>query len=469
MDGIPEDFCFDKLPEDIDHFEPILESAIDRMPMLATPASSTFFNGPESFTPDDRYLLGETPEVRDLFVASGFNSIGIQSSGGAGMVLAQWIRDGHPPFDLSDVDIRRLIRSRGNRATCKRPHGRERSACSMPCTGPTGSTRTARGVRRSPLPRPAEGARRRVSARSPAGSAPTGSPAPGVEPEYRYSWGRQNWFDHMRRANAEPCANAVGLFDQSSLRQVPGRGPRRLAVLQPHLAPTTSTCAGPDRLHAMAERARRHRGRPHRHAPRRDRFLVVTGAAAADPRPRLAASAISRTRRAAVATDVTSGLPMLCAHGAAIARAAGQADRRGPLQRSLPVRHLARDRDRLCPGPGEPHHLCRRAGLGALCPGRIRQRTSSTPIVAAGHEFGLSPAGMHTMNNCRIEKAYRHWGHDIADEDTPLEAGLGFCLSPGTSPAASSAGQPCSSRRSSGFSPSAWSRSGSRIEPSARP
>ena len=93
MDGIPEDHEFETFPEDYDHFEPVLEKAVARMPLLETAGIALFFNGPESFTPDDRYYLGEAPFVDDLFVATGFNSIGIQSSGGVGRVLADWIKD----------------------------------------------------------------------------------------------------------------------------------------------------------------------------------------------------------------------------------------------------------------------------------------------------------------------------------------------------------------------------------------
>src|SRR6056300_280904 len=95
MDGIPENFEFDALPEDIDHFEPILERAINRLPVLAEAGIQMFFNGPESFTPDNRYLLGEAPELRTFFVAAGFNSVGIQSAGGAGKVLAEWMHKGN--------------------------------------------------------------------------------------------------------------------------------------------------------------------------------------------------------------------------------------------------------------------------------------------------------------------------------------------------------------------------------------
>ncbi len=108
-EGIPEDFCFDQLPDDFEHFEPILEAALRRMPALAGIGIQTFFNGPESFTPDNHYYLGEAPGLPGLFVAAGFNSIGIQSAGGVGKVLAEWMRDGHPSMDLWSVDIRRAM------------------------------------------------------------------------------------------------------------------------------------------------------------------------------------------------------------------------------------------------------------------------------------------------------------------------------------------------------------------------
>ena len=108
LDSIPEDFSFGQFPEDWDHFEPAMMNAIHRVPKLEEAGIQLFFNGPESFTPDDRYILGEAPELRNFYVAAGFNSIGIQSSGGAGKVLAEWIVNGHPPMDLSDVDIRRF-------------------------------------------------------------------------------------------------------------------------------------------------------------------------------------------------------------------------------------------------------------------------------------------------------------------------------------------------------------------------
>ena len=150
MAGIPEDFCFDELPNDMDHFMPVLERAMARMPALEHTGIRTWFCGPESFTPDNRYHLGEVPETKGLFVACGFNSIGIQSAGGVGKVMAEWIRDGHAPLDLWDVDIRRTLPHQSNAR-----YLRERVS---ECLGllyaphwPFYQYRTARGVRKSPL------------------------------------------------------------------------------------------------------------------------------------------------------------------------------------------------------------------------------------------------------------------------------------------------------------------------------
>ena len=128
-EGIPEDFCFDSLPEDFEHFEPILDMAVKRVPLLANAGIKLFFNGPESFTPDDRYLIGETSEVSGLFCACGFNSVGILSSGGVGKALSEWIRDGRPP-----------CRSSRTGSTCSTAPPR-RSACCSTCTGPIASSR----------------------------------------------------------------------------------------------------------------------------------------------------------------------------------------------------------------------------------------------------------------------------------------------------------------------------------------
>jgi glycine/D-amino acid oxidase-like deaminating enzyme len=150
MAGIPEDFEFDQLPEDFDHFEPILENACNRVPLLANAGIHTFFNGPESFTPDDAYHLGLAPEMDNFWVAAGFNSIGIQSAGGAGMVLSQWMDTGEKPFAVGDVDISRMQPFQGNKQYLG-----ERSTETLGLLYadhyPYRQKATARGVRRTPF------------------------------------------------------------------------------------------------------------------------------------------------------------------------------------------------------------------------------------------------------------------------------------------------------------------------------
>ena len=135
MDGISESFEFDQLQEDFDHFEPILEKAVNRMPMLGEAGIHTFFNGPESFTPDNAYHLGLAPEMDNVWVAAGFNSIGIQSAGGAGMALAHGWTRGAKPFDLGDVDISRMQPFQGNKHYSSSA-SKEPSACFTPITSP---------------------------------------------------------------------------------------------------------------------------------------------------------------------------------------------------------------------------------------------------------------------------------------------------------------------------------------------
>src|SRR3954469_21271437 len=150
INGIPESFSFDSLPDDLEHIEPLLEAAIGRIPVLGDVGIQLFFNGPESFTPDDRYYLGETPEAKGLWVAAGFNSIGIQSAGGAGKVLADWIVDGYPPMDLWDVDVRRVMPFQRNRRYLK-DRTVEALGLLYAMHWPFRQPESARGVRRSAL------------------------------------------------------------------------------------------------------------------------------------------------------------------------------------------------------------------------------------------------------------------------------------------------------------------------------
>ncbi|NIY96527.1 FAD-dependent oxidoreductase, partial [Salipiger sp. HF18] len=241
MDGIPETFEFDQLPEDFDHFEPILEAAVNRMPMLAEAGIHTFFNGPESFTPDDRYYLGEAPELKNYWVAAGYNSIGIISSGGAGMALSQWMDSGEPPFDLWEVDIRRAQPFQRNRRYL-RERVTETLGLLYADHFPYRQMASARGVRRSVLHDQLK-ARGAVFGEVAGHERANWFAEPGQEPEYRYSWKRQNWFANQR-AEHMALRDGVGLLDMSSFGKIRVEGRDALSFLQKVCANNMDVAAG---------------------------------------------------------------------------------------------------------------------------------------------------------------------------------------------------------------------------------
>lgn len=425
MAGIPEDFCFDTLPEDHEHFEPILDAAVRRVPALANAGIQLFFNGPESFTPDDRYYVGETPEVENLFVATGFNSVGIAASGGAGKVLAQWIVDRRPPLDLCDVDVRRVMPFQGNRRYL---HDRtvETLGLLYAMHWPYYQYRTARGARRTPLHD------RLVAAGACMGETagwerPNWFASPGSRPAYRYSYGRQNWFDACR-AECEAVRDRVALFDQTCFAKFIVQGPDAARFLN-HIS--TANVDVPDGRIVYTQWLNDRGGIEADLTITRlteCEFMVVTSAICqtrdlAWVRRQLAA----RDSLRCTVTDVTPGVAMLGIMGPRsrqLLEAVAGADLSNtthPFGRSREIEiGYARVRASRITYVGE---LGWELYLSAEHCLDVYER-----LVEAGADVGLAHAGYHAMGACRVEKGYRHWSHDIADEDTPLESGLGFTV-----------------------------------------
>jgi heterotetrameric sarcosine oxidase gamma subunit len=422
--GIDEEHAFVTLPEDMNHFEPILSNAINRVPLLETAGIQLFFNGPESFSPDNRYYLGETPEVKNCYVATGFNSIGIQSSGGAGLVLSQWIKNGYPPMDVNGMDIRRIhpfqsVRNYvGQRVT-------ETLGLLYAMHWPYRQAETARGVRRSPIYEQTKnlGA---VFGEVNGWERPNWYTRDGIKPEYEYSYGRQNWFpcaDYEAKQLMAKCA----FFDQSSFAKYSVEGRDACRVLnnisannvdvEPGRVVYTQWCNERGGIEADLTVTRLEE----------DKFLVVTGAV---PQIRDMAWLKRHTPDEAhcIATDITSGLPMIAVMGpnsrSLLQRLSGSdlSNTAFPFATSKEIEiGYARVRASRITYVGE-------LGWELYIPTEFVAHVFER-LIEAGAEFGLTPAGMHTMNNCRTEKAYRHWGHDISDEETPIEAGLGFAIS----------------------------------------
>ncbi len=424
MNGIPESFAFETLPEDYEHFEPVLEKAVARVPLLETAGIALFFNGPESFTPDDRYYLGEAPFKRDLFVACGFNSIGIQSSGGAGKVLADWIKDGYPPIDMADVGIKRVHPFQTNRGYL---HDRTTETLGLlyAMHWPYRQVETARGVRRSPF-------HDRLLKLGACMGEVSGWERPnwfapaGVKPEYQYSYRRQNWFPYAQ-AEAEALRDHVALFDQTSFAKFRVEGRDSAATLDRISANKVDVEPG----RVVYTQWLNERGGIEADLTvtrlAETEFMVVT-AGAAQIRDFAWLKRHIPGDAHCIATDVTSGLPMLGLMGpksrALLEKLSGEdlSNAAFPFGRSKEIEiGYARVRASRITYVGE-------LGWELYVPAEFAAHVFDT-LMEAGQEFGLKPAGMHGMNNARMEKGYRHWGHDIGDEDTPLEAGLGFVVS----------------------------------------
>lgn len=425
MEGIREDFCFDQLPEDFDHFAPILEMAVNRMPMLETAGIHTFFNGPESFTPDDRYYLGEAPELKGYWVAAGYNSIGIVSSGGAGMALAQWMNDGEPPFDLWEVDIRRAQPFQKNRSYLKERVS-ETLGLLYADHFPYRQMATARGVRRSPIHEQLK-ARGAVFGEAAGWERANWFARDGQEREYRYSWKRQNWFENQREEHLA-VRSGVGLFDMTSFGKIRVEGRDAQAFLQRLCANEMNVDPGRVVYTQMLNtRGGIESDLTVTRLSQTAFFLVVPGATL----QRDLAWLRKHVRdEFVVITDVTAAESVHCVMGP---RARELMQKVSPNDFSNEAHPFATAREiEIGMGLARAHRVTYVGELGwELYVSTDQAAHVFETLELAGADVGLKLCGLHTLDSCRIEKAFRHFGHDITDEDHVLEAGLGFAVKPG--------------------------------------
>ena len=423
MNGIPEDFSFETLPEDWDHFEPIMEKAMHRFPLLERAGIKLFFNGPESFTPDDRFSLGEAPNLENFYVAAGFNSIGVQSSGGAGKVLAEWIKHGHAPDDLWQVDVARWMPFQVNKRYL---HDRTVEGLGLlyAMHWPFRQVETARGVRHSPLHARLE-ASNACFGEANGWERPNWFAKQGEVPEYRYSFGPQNWFEHSAEEH-RAVREQVGLFDLSSFVKFELAGRDAEQVLNQVCANNVSVPVG----RMVYTQWLNERGGIEADLTvtrlEAEKFLIVTGVALQTKDFHWLRSRIPSGAHAHL-TDVTSGLATLAVMGP---------NARNLLQ-ALTADDLSND--------AFPFGTSRVIDMGYA---RVRASRVSyvgelgwelypasefavgvyDAIAEEGQSHGLKLAGYHALNSLRIEKAFRHWGHDIGPVDSPIQAGLSFAV-----------------------------------------
>jgi 4-methylaminobutanoate oxidase (formaldehyde-forming) len=422
MSGIPKDFEFDQLPEDFDHFEPILEAACERMPILAEAGIQTFFNGPESFTPDDAYHLGLAPELDNFWVAAGFNSIGIQSAGGAGMALAEWMDSGSKPFDLGDVDISRMQPFQGNK---KYLFERSKETLGLLYADhfPYLQKKTARNIRRTPFHHQllSQGA---VMGEIAGWERANWFADKGQKRLYEYTWKRQNWFENSAREHRSIREN-IGMYDMSSFGKIriEGRDATKFLnfvaggqydveigkIVYSQFLNNAGGIEADVTITRLTESA----------------YLVVTPAAT-----RLA-DQIWLSRNIGdfnvVITDVTAGEGVLAIMGPS-SRKLLQMVSPNSFDNDVNPFGTAQEIE-IGMGLARVHRVTYVGELGwEVYVSSDQAGHIFDTLFDAGQDLDMKLCGMHMMDSLRIEKGFRHFGHDITCEDHVLEAGLGFAV-----------------------------------------
>jgi 4-methylaminobutanoate oxidase (formaldehyde-forming) len=428
LDGIPADFNDKLLAPDWEQFAPLMENAVRRIPALAAAEVVRLIHGPEAFTPDGEFILGEAHDIAGFFVAAGFCAHGIAGAGGAGRIVADWIVDGDPGLDLWHMDLRRFgPQYRSRRLVTER--AREIYGTYYDIRYPHQERETGRGLRLSP-----------VHARLHELGAVLGEKA---------GWERPNWFEPNAAGGSEarrprgfagriwsPAIEAehratrerVALFDESSFAKLDVIGPGALGLLQRLTANDVDRPVGAVTYTSMLNA----RGGIEcdftvtRLAA--DRFRIVTGSAFGTHDRGWIARHLPRDGSVAV-VDVTGGFACLGLFGPRardVLAAVTDADVSNAGFPYLTARELAIGR---APALAVRVTYVGELGWELYVPSEYGVEVWDA-ITEAGRPHGLAPAGYRAIDSLRLEKGYRYWSADITPDDTPYEAGLGFAVKP---------------------------------------
>ena len=421
--GVPEDFAFRLLDEDWDHFEPLMQQALARVPALAEAGIKQMVNGPESFTPDGNFILGESPELRRFYVGAGFNAFGIASAGGAGRALAEWIAGDEAPMDLWPVDIRRF--GQPHRDTdWVRTRTREAYAKHYTMAWPFEEHRSGRPRRVSPL-YPLLAEQGAVFGEKLGWERPNWFAPPGVDASDVYSYGRQNWFVQVGEEH-RACRERVALFDQTSFAKYELRGPGAEAALQWLCANDVGKPQGAVTYTQMLNAKGGIECDLSVTRLAEDHFYIVTGTGFAthdlDWIARHIPAGCDATLR-----DVTGEFSVLALMGP---RARDVLSAVTPDDVSETAFPFARYREIRIAG-------CSLRAMRISYVGELGwelhvpvddARAVYTALMEAGKTAGIVNAGYRAIESLRLEKGMRAWGSDIGPDHTPLEAGLGWAV-----------------------------------------
>jgi glycine cleavage system aminomethyltransferase T/glycine/D-amino acid oxidase-like deaminating enzyme len=420
-DALPYPFEFQLLEEDWDHFAILMDSAIARIPVLAETGIKMFYNGPESFTPDNQFILGEAPELRNFFVGAGFNSVGIASAGGAGRALAEWIIGGEPSLDLSVVDIRRFAAFNGNNQWL---HDRVSEVLGLhyAVPWPNRELDTARPFRRSPAYHLLKQANAGFGSKMGWERANFFAP-PGRSPVIEYGWGQQNW-QPWSSAEQRAARTAVALFDQTSFSKYLVVGRDAEQALQWLCTADVAVEPGRTVYTGMLNARGTYEADITVTRLKADEFLLVSSAATTERDK----DHITRRMPAGCHASVVDVTSQFAVYGVM-----------GPRSRELLSRLSRTDlRDEAFPfGSSREIDLgyatvraTRITYVGELgwelyVPAEFAVGAYQD-LMAAGADLGLVNAGYYAIESMRLEKAYRAFGRELTPDHNPVEAGLLF-------------------------------------------
>jgi 4-methylaminobutanoate oxidase (formaldehyde-forming) len=426
MDGIPENFEFGMLPDDWDQFQILMENALIRIPALETAEIKTFMNGPESFTPDNNFIMGEAPELKNFFVGAGFNSIGIASGGGAGRALAEWIVEGEPSLDLWPVDIRRFAGFFGNDTYL---HDRVKEVLGLHYVMPWPNRELAsvRPFRRSPL-------YDRLASKNALFGSKMGWERPNFfapskdDARLDYSYGRQNWFP-FAAAEHKAAREGIAILDLTSFSKFLLQGRDAQAVLQHICANDVGMPVGRSAYTGLLNERGTYESDLTVARIAEDRFLLVTGTAQTTRDADWIGRHVPHDARAYL-TDMTSAYAVIAVMG--------------PQSRDL----LARLTQAKLENAAFPFGAVREIGIGPATVLAARRTyvgelgwelyvptelaaSVYDSLAEAGKACGARDAGYYAIESLRLEKGYRAWGRELTPDYAPHEAGLSFAVSLG--------------------------------------
>ncbi|MBI4933968.1 MAG: FAD-dependent oxidoreductase [Actinobacteria bacterium] len=423
--GIPRPFQFQLLESDWDHFAPTMELAIGRVPALANAGLRQLINGPESFTPDGNFILGEAPELKNVFIGAGFNAFGIAAGGGAGQALAEWVHDGTPPYDLWVVDIRRFGRPHQD-TDWVRTRTLEAYSKHYTMAWPFEEHHSGRPCRTSPL-------YDRLLAAGASFGEKLGWERPnwfadvaaGEVPEDEYTYGRQNWFEAVRREH-QACREAAVLIDQTSFAKFTLKGPDALAAMDWICANDVHKPIGSLTYTQMLDDDGGIQCDLTVARVRHDEFYIVTGTGFATHDFDWIERNIPEGMNAQL-VDVTSAWSVLSLMGPNARVVLENVTSADVSNEAFPFGTM-----QVVGIAGCPVRALRITYMGELgwelhLPVEYAPKVYDT-LMAAGAAHGLVNAGYRAIESCRLEKGYRAWGSDIGPDHTPLDAGLGWAV-----------------------------------------